>query len=146
MYTRSYTPEERAPIKLPEHYDGNAFSEPEAPPRVHASAETVMPREEVHTSESYESGIPRELPHDSPREEAVPSSADARETGAFGNLLNSPLLGRLLPSFKSLGGGVLPFKLGGEELIIIGVALFLLFSGSGDLECALILLFLLFIN
>ena len=52
-----------------------------------------------------------------------------------------------------LGGLNLPFleglkmpKIGTEELLIIAVAGFLLFSKNGDKECALILLFLLFVS
>ena len=37
-------------------------------------------------------------------------------------------------------------KIGTEEILIIATAAFLLFSKNGDKECALILLFLLFIN
>jgi hypothetical protein len=37
-------------------------------------------------------------------------------------------------------------KIGTEEILIIATAAFLLFSKNGDRECALILLFLLFIN
>ena len=58
-----------------------------------------------------------------------------------------PLLGSIF------GRGTLPFldgirmpNIGTEELLIIAVAAFLLFSKNGDRECALILLFLLFVN
>ena len=59
-----------------------------------------------------------------------------------------------IPLMSGLFGNVsLPFldsikmpKIGTEELLILAVAGFLLFSKNGDRECALILLFLLFIN
>ena len=59
----------------------------------------------------------------------------------------SPLLGGLFSKFPMpfLDGITMP-KIGTEELLIIAVAAFLIFSKNGDIECALILLFLLFIN
>ena len=53
-----------------------------------------------------------------------------------------------IPILSSLFGDLsigLP-KLGTEELLLIGAALFLLFSKDGDKECAIILLILLLIN
>ncbi len=49
------------------------------------------------------------------------------------------------------GGTSLPiikngFKLGTEELLLLALAAFLFFSKDGDKECALILLFLIFVN
>ena len=55
-------------------------------------------------------------------------------SGLFGNI-----------SLPFLDGIRMP-KIGTEELLILAVAGFLLFSKNGDRECALILLFLLFIN
>ena len=51
--------------------------------------------------------------------------------------------------FSRLGGLTRPLgieKVGTEELLIIGIALYLLFSKSGDMECAIILLLLLLVN
>lgn len=59
------------------------------------------------------------------------------------------LLSRLIPSGL---GKILPgtlfgsFKLGGEELLIGAVAIFMLLSSNGDKECAIMLLLLLFIT
>ncbi len=69
------------------------------------------------------------------REETVPTSG--------GLSFLSGILGK---------GGLFGFegikmpKIGTEEILIIATAVFLLFSKNGDRECALILLFLLFIN
>lgn len=58
--------------------------------------------------------------------------------------------------FSGIFGGVLgnitggsflrDFKLGSEEILIIGAAVFLLLSGSADIECLIILIVLLFIK
>ena len=59
----------------------------------------------------------------------------------------SPLLGGLFSKLPlPFPDGISMPKIGTEELLIIAVAAFLLFSKNGDIECALILLFLLFIN
>ena len=66
-----------------------------------------------------------------------------------GNMLSS--FSKLIPKklfstdvFKSIKGGFESF--GTEELLIIAIALFLLFSKDGDRECAIMLLLVLFIN
>ena len=141
MYTRSYHSEEEK-IKVPENYDGNAL------------------REEVHSEE-----IPLSLPLTksigetkiSPRED-IPRADDEKEceecftepkteeaavkVGIFERLSQNGI-------FKKRFGGLLKldgFKIGSEEILIAAVALFLLFSKDGDLECAIMLLLLLFVN
>ena len=56
---------------------------------------------------------------------------------------NTGLLGALNLPF--LSGIKLP-EIGSEEILIIAVALFLLFSQNGDKECAIMLLLLLLVN
>lgn len=68
---------------------------------------------------------------------------DAEPTGAFSSGPMKWIRGILPTGFKL--DGLLP-KIELEELIIIGLAAFLFFSKSGDKECALILLALIFIN
>lgn len=67
--------------------------------------------------------------------EAVPTSG--------GTSILSGLFGK--GSLFGIEGLKMP-KIGTEEILIIATAAFLLFSKNGDRECALILLFLLFIN
>lgn len=70
-------------------------------------------------------------------EESVPTAASQSQTHRGGLLasLNLPFLDSLrLP------------EIGSEELLIIAVALFLLFSQNGDKECAVMLLLLLLVN
>ncbi len=73
-------------------------------------------------------------------EEAEPEK-ESESVGLFGNLFrggSTGLFGR---------GGILgDFKLGTEEILILGAALFLILSGSKDIECLIILLVLLFIK
>ena len=82
-------------------------------------------REPIYTDEAAE--VFRENPQ--PAEKEVTA----------GGLL-SGLFGKLHIGIPSLD------KIGYEEILILGVAAFLLFSADGDKECALLLLLLLLIN
>ena len=68
------------------------------------------------------------------------SDSASVSAGAFSGLFGSGITG----IFK--GGLFRDFTLGTEEILIIAAAAFLLFSGSGDIECAIMLLILLFIK
>ncbi len=62
----------------------------------------------------------------------------AHSTGIFDGLGIGKLLGN-----GTLFGGL---KIGTEEIIILALAAFMLFSGSRDIECAVMLFVLLFIK
>ena len=54
-----------------------------------------------------------------------------------------------IPLFKGIRGldsFKLPFEIGAEELMLIGIALLLFFSKDGDRECAVLIAILLFIK
>ena len=79
--------------------------------------------------------IPTDVRPQPDQNEAVPTSGGASIlSGLFGK---GGLFG--------IEGIKMP-KIGTEEILIIATAAFLLFSKNGDRECALILLFLLFVN
>ncbi len=61
--------------------------------------------------------------------------------GTFSRFLPAGLFDKGFALFKKDG-----FKLGTEEILILIVAAFLLFSKEGDKECALMLIMLLFIS
>ena len=139
MYTRSYHPEDEK-IKVPENYDGNALREeirddaPLSLTLTKSIGETkISPRDDIPTIE----------------EEATESTEtdkkdidDAVKVGMFERLTQNGFLGKKLGGLIRLNN----FKLGSEEILIAAIALFLLFSKDGDIECALMLLLLLFIN
>ena len=139
MYTRNYYAEDEK-IRVPENYDGNAFHEkketlsmPESTPS--AAADTEIP--------------PLRAPWDVLKEEKQEVTeqvmAHPRESeGVFGDFLSKLPFGSLFRKGDFLGNAFSDF--GTEELLIIGVALFLLLSKNGDKECAFILLFLLFVK
>lgn len=104
--------------ELPENYGGMAMRASEPPPE------------------------PREPPS---REETTEPAGIFGGTGAE-SPLKMPIFSSL---FSRIGAVARPLgieRVGTEELLIIGVALYLLFSKSGDKECAIILLLLLLVN
>lgn len=125
MYSRSYYPEGQDRLNLPENYDGTAFMERQA------VSEPVI--EEVSFGEKKEVY---------PEERAEPTAG--RVNHGFGNI---PILSGLFDKGGLLGGlGLSMPNIGTEEILILATAAFLFFSKSGDRECALLLLLLIFIN
>ena len=124
---------------IPEKYDGTALLDPiavsESAPCASAPKFIDSQKKEIKFSppeSSPEEPECQEQPTDGANGEDVPSFAPLKWVRG------------LLPEKSSLFG-VLP-KIELEELIIIGLALFLFFSKTGDKECALILLSLIFIH
>ena len=136
MYTRSYYSENEK-ITIPENYDGNAFREKQETREL--KAEQIPPTKEELP--------PLRAPWDISKEETNNTAEEvmARPTlhsGFLGDFMNRMPFGSLLKKGNFLKNTFSDF--GTEELLIIGLALFLLLSKDGDKECALILLFLLF--
>ena len=118
MYSRNFYPELEEKPRLPENYDGTAFSD--------NSHET---KEEAECSEIAENT----------HSDNIQASGD----GLFSFLGRVPFLS----GFFGNGHGAIKFpKIGGEEILILAAAALMFFSKEGDKECALILLFLLFIS
>ena len=139
MYTRNYYSEDEK-INVPENYDGNAFAE---------KKETVNANEINQTPTQNTEIPPLRAPWDIPKEEKQDVTeqvmAKPRESaGVFGDFMSRLPFGSLFKKGDFLGNALSDF--GTEELLIIGVALFLLLSKNGDKECAFILLFLLFVK
>ena len=134
MYTRNYI-DETGGVSIPQNYDGIAFDTDISDAKNTVSAtigeRKISPMEQMPP----------------PEPEAVQASTNEQlGNGLFGNLFGKIGLKNMLPG--SLGSvlSLDKFKLGAEELLLIGLALFLLFSKEGDKECAIILLLLLFVN
>ena len=118
MYSRSFYPEAEENPRIPENYDGTALLDPPTQPTENERAEVSETVEETE-------------------------QASALGGGLLSSLGRSPLLSGLF------GGKGIPLrfpKIGSEEILILGIAALLFFSKEGDKECALILLFLLFIS
>ncbi len=127
MYSRSYYQTEGQSPSPPENYDGTAFSEQsERPPELPYEAADFIPE---------------------PKAEAVSSEPESLTASAKGFSL--PFLsgsgGFSIGGLFGKEGGLLS-NIGVEEILILAVAAYLIFSGSGDIECAIMLLLLLFIS
>ena len=132
MYTRSYYPEEER-LTVPENYDGTALRES-------ILGESYTPPTEQTREEKKELRAPWDIPH---TEESIPTSAEEKKSIASGLFEKFPI-GKLLGTKDFFRGSI--NKIGTEEILLVGIALFLLFSKNGDKECAIMLLLLLFVN
>ena len=136
MYTRNYYSGEEK-LSVPENYDGYAFSE--------EKNELQATKEEEYKEGAAHLKAPWDIPKSESEEKAEEVSAKPKEhEGLFGALAERLPFGKILGNMNFFKNGISDF--GTEELLIIGIALFLLFSKNGDKECSLILLFLLFIK
>ena len=141
MYSRSYQSSEMPAV--PESYSGVAFREPSPPPE-------DAPRSIARSADVKFTPTPD--PPDPKLTSAVTEPEESVETAAEGGGFLSGLMDKIpvkgifsgLSTLK-LGGLGVP-KLGTEEILILGLALFLFFSRDGDKECALFLVLLLFIK
>ena len=125
MYTRTYFTDSDK-LSIPENYDGNAFRERK---RDDIAEPTV------------------EEEHDGLTEQANEKYEKA-SIGAHSFFERLPIK-NFISKFSANGffkGGSSPFShLGYEEILIIALMLYMFFSKDGDKECAVMLLFLLFI-
>ncbi len=127
MYSRSYYADEGR-IQIPENYDGTSLIEKSAD-----KSDGGRKDEVIHTTlhEGGRSEIVKEQSGNAPR---------GTQRGFLplripdGGIFGKDFLRGLFSDF------------GTEELIIIGLALFMLLSSDGDIECAVMLLILLFIG
>ena len=137
MYTRSYFPEEGG-ISIPQNYDGNAlFDSPSEEPTSVGIPKTTA--QETKISPRFEEA--RDIPDENYSSE-IQEPAEEEAAPAFAGLFPFKLFPGGLKSIFNLDS----FHIGTEEILIIAVALFLLFSKGGDKECSVILLLLLLIN
>ena len=139
MYARSYFG--NSEISLPENYDGTAFSEDSI------QKDTKTPKIESAKNEIKFSPKNDTAECSSPcQEDTYECSSPNKQkdkNGLFGidfkGMFKSVFPENKLTSFFSDDFGI-------EEILIIGTALFLLFSPERDIECALLLLALIFIK
>lgn len=126
MYTRSYFQDD-VEINVPENYDGNAFREKE---KSDATCEEVNSDVSCYARE-----------RDCDRHQETKSDTGVGVLSAFFQKLPfSNLFERFnFSKFERLDFGT-------EEILIIGLSLFLLLSGSKDIECAIMLFLLLLIK
>ena len=130
MYSRSFYPSEQRRPAFPENYDGTAFSEPPS-----ISNEPLQETVNFIPEKIAEPALNESVPAEPAMSSAKPSS-------------KIPLLSDIFGGSGGIFGSGDNFlsQIGVEEILIIAIAAFLLFSKDGDIECALMLLLLLFID
>ena len=133
MYSRSYYPTDQA-ITIPDNYDGTAFTESQekpTPTRVTPIKPDTPKRDTLQEREI------RECINDS-QDNAVEVSCDEEK--------NSSFLSRLLPFGFDFDIKKFASDISAEDILIVGLAIFLFISQDGDKMCSLILLSLIFIK
>ncbi len=160
MYARSYYPERDPETGIPKNYGGTALREPPPP-------EPPMPPPPIEPPPPPPPPPPREERRPEP-ERTAPEHAECPPNknpwelpppkknhggGIFDSLFGALPLGGLGNLFPAIGswfsgekGGDEGKGFATEDLLILAVAAILFFSKFGDKECALMLLFLLFIK
>ncbi len=134
MYTRSYYDNEGVAHPLSVGYDGTALCDEPPAPKV-SVAHTEVGAQKAQTKLS-----PKETERPVIEEcSCTDDSNDKRGEGGFFGQIRSIFSG-FLPS------RILPEKFGLEELLILGLAIYLFFSSSHDREFSLMLLALIFIS
>jgi len=137
MYTKSY-PKDNQGILIPEKYGGTAFIDT----AIEKKDTYEIDGEKLSEGKTGEAKNPWEENEEKNSTRGEPSAP----AGAFGGLfsrLGDGLFG--IPYFKS-PKAIFSDGLGTEELLIIGLALFLFLSPERDIECALMILLLLFVK
>lgn len=139
MYTRNYYSEDEK-IIVPENYDGNAFPEKNEPRESSANKTPALEAEMPPPLRA-----PWDVTEKGPESASEEVMAKPKEhEGFFGDFMNKLPFGNIFKKGDFMRSTFSDF--GMEELLIIGIALFLLLSKDGDKECAFILLFLLFVK
>ncbi len=131
MYMRNYCQDREEEILVPENYDGNAFrtnAANESPPSFFEQNKIDLSADESNKKV----------------DEAKDTMSYAKNERSFLGALKSFIPEGLFSRNGFLKNALL--DIGTEEILIIGIALFLFFSKDCDKECALILIFLLFVK
>ncbi len=140
MYTRSYQKGEADEIRIPENYNGTAFMDDDD------AVKFKTPEPSQPSPKQPEDDQPVFAQNKNPWEDTSAPTEEKKEeesVDVMGVLKKFPvpnLIQKYIPSLNIFD------SFGTEELIILAVALFVLFSGTKDKECAIILFLLLFIK
>lgn len=140
MYSRSYK-QDGDGISIPESYSGVVFREPEVPEIPEDAPRSLAKSADIRFTAP-------EPPDPNLTASAEVESEESEETVAAGGFFSSVMDKLPIKSiFSGFDIGKLGLsRIGSEEILIIGLALFLFLSREGDKECAVLLLLLLLIR
>lgn len=138
MYSRSYK-QDGDVISIPESYGGVAFREPEVKDLPEDTPKGLAKSADI----PFTAPEPPDPKLSANAEESVAASGNA--VGGFFSSIMEKIPFKNVFSGIDLGRIAFP-KIGTEEILIIGLAIFLFLSREGDKECAVLLLLLLLIH
>ena len=138
MYSRAYQLEE-GKISIPKNYDGNAFREEKGCEPTANEDLCDISTEASERRDNIEECV-------SLREEASGEAHQKKSSdgGIFASIFKGKRTSSFIDYLPFVKGG--RFDVGTEEILLVAISLFLLFSKDGDKECAIMLLLLLFVK
>ena len=140
MYSKT-RPDEVSRICIPENYDGTAFGE------VANDSPRTLPERNIRVLGECSADAKMSPKDPYTEKEETEEEAALPESGGHGFLEKLPFAS-VLSRWQSIPvlGGIIPSRIGTEEILIIATAIFLFFSKSGDKECAIMLGLLLLVT
>ena len=146
MYTRGYYSEQKEKINIPEGYDGTALLEKETERAPIDDSKNLHALTAEHTKKEIKISPPPIHNQSDCDETPVFKEEPQKRLFGFSGIFDALPLGRLKKLLKREDNGLLPFSFDFEDLLIIGIALFLIFSKTGDRELGFMLIALIFIK
>ena len=141
MYTRSYK-QDGSPA-IPESYSGVAFREPEVEPIPEDAPKSVARSADIR----FTSPEPPDPKLTAAAAEPIPEEKAVEAGGLFSSISEKLPFGGIFSGLSGINLSKLGLpKIGTEELLIIGLAIFLFLSRDGDKECAVLMLLLLLVH
>ncbi len=132
MYSGNYYSDD-GHIKIPDNYNGTSLLEENIPRDAPSVSHIEIPKTEMKISPKEEEETSEEVFfHNEPEREKEKSFDITSLIKSFG--------------IKGINFGNIMPKIGTEEILLIALAAFLLFSKNGDKECALLVFLLIFIK
>ena len=138
MYSRAYSKVSDEGVLIPERYGGTVFSEPIREERASYSEVSAIPA----GTATKEAKISPQIEADN--EAATENSEQSQPVFSFSKSVIAPFFKGLIPRSRHIKREFPVLEL--EDLLIIGISLFLLISPSGDRELGLMLALLVFIG
>ena len=148
MYSRGYYPEAKEKFNIPEGYDGTALLSREDAPEIKDDGKSIRELPPEHPKREIKISPPQIVPEPE-SEESIPTfkeNEQKRSTFGLHSIFDGLPIGRLKGLFIHGKGEKFPFSFDFEDLLIIGIALFLIFSKGGDKELGFMLAALVFIK
>lgn len=144
MYSRGYYGDAKEKLTIPEGYDGTALLERAEDSSVVEESKAMRDLPAEHSKKELKISPPP-LHNDEDEPTFSPTEQNSKKFG-IKDLLSGLPIGRLKGLFNKGDGLATLFSFDFEDLLIIGIALFLILSKRGDKELGFMLAALIFIK